>query len=75
MEAEMEEIKPLLARIQALKSGRGGVLSGTQLMAFSCNVEFNLFSIAFPNCGHFPAWEILREYLTILWRRRISTSE
>jgi hypothetical protein len=33
-EAEMEEIKPLLARIQALKSGRGGALSGTQLMAF-----------------------------------------
>jgi hypothetical protein len=34
MEAEMEEIKPLLACIQALKSGRGGALSGTQLMAF-----------------------------------------
>jgi hypothetical protein len=30
----MEQIKPLLARIQALKSGRGGALSGTQLMAF-----------------------------------------
>jgi hypothetical protein len=34
IEAEMEEIKPLLARIQELKSGRGGALSGTQLMAF-----------------------------------------
>jgi hypothetical protein len=34
MEAEMEDIKPLQARIQALKSGSGGVLSGTQLMAF-----------------------------------------
>jgi hypothetical protein len=33
-EAEMEEIKSLLARIQELKSGRGGALSGTQLMAF-----------------------------------------
>jgi hypothetical protein len=33
-EAEMEEIKTLLARIQELKSGRGGVMSGTQLMAF-----------------------------------------
>jgi hypothetical protein len=32
--AEMEDIKPLLARIQALKSGSGGALSGTQLMAF-----------------------------------------
>jgi hypothetical protein len=30
----MEEIKPLLARIQALKSGKEGALSGTQLMAF-----------------------------------------
>jgi hypothetical protein len=34
MEAEMEEIKPLLARIQELKGGRGGALSGTQLMEF-----------------------------------------
>jgi hypothetical protein len=39
--AEMEEIKPLLARIQALKSGKGGALSGTQLMAFflQCRVQ------------------------------------
>jgi hypothetical protein len=34
MEAEMEEIKPLLARIQELKGGRGGALLGTQLMVF-----------------------------------------
>jgi hypothetical protein len=33
-EAEMEDIKPLLAHIQALKSGSGGALSGTQLMLF-----------------------------------------
>jgi hypothetical protein len=33
-DAKMEEIKPLLTRIQALKGGRGGALSGTQLMAF-----------------------------------------
>jgi hypothetical protein len=41
MEAEMEEIKPLLACIQELKSGRGGALSGTQLMAFflQCRVQ------------------------------------
>jgi hypothetical protein len=32
--AQMEDIKPLLARIQVLKSGSGGALSGTQLMAF-----------------------------------------
>jgi hypothetical protein len=30
----MEDIKPLLARIQTLKSASGGALSGTQLMAF-----------------------------------------
>jgi hypothetical protein len=33
-ETEMKEIKPLLARIQELKGGKGGALSGTQLMAF-----------------------------------------
>jgi hypothetical protein len=33
-EAEMEDVKPLLARIQALKNDDGGALSGTQLMAF-----------------------------------------
>jgi hypothetical protein len=33
-EAEMEDIKPLLTRIQALKSASGGALSGTQLMSF-----------------------------------------
>jgi hypothetical protein len=30
----MEDIKPLLTRIQALKSGSGRALSGTQLMLF-----------------------------------------
>jgi hypothetical protein len=34
MKTEMEKINTLLARIQELKSGRGGALSGTQLMAF-----------------------------------------
>jgi hypothetical protein len=34
IETEMEDIKPLLARIQTLKSGSGGALSGTQLMSF-----------------------------------------
>jgi hypothetical protein len=40
-DAEMEEIKPLLTRIQALKGGRGGELSGTQLMEFflRCRVQ------------------------------------
>jgi hypothetical protein len=34
IDAEMEDIAPLLTRIQTLKGGRGGALSGTQLMAF-----------------------------------------
>jgi hypothetical protein len=34
IEAEIEDIKPLLSRIQSLKSTTGGGLSGTQLMAF-----------------------------------------
>jgi hypothetical protein len=33
-DAEMERIAPLLTRIQALKGGKGGALSGIQLMAF-----------------------------------------
>jgi hypothetical protein len=33
-EAEMEDIKPLLAHIQTQKSGIGGALSGMQLMSF-----------------------------------------
>jgi hypothetical protein len=33
-DTEMEDIAPLLTRIQTLKGGRGGALSGTQLMAF-----------------------------------------
>jgi hypothetical protein len=32
--AEMEEIAPLLTRIQTLKGGKGGALSGIQLIAF-----------------------------------------
>jgi hypothetical protein len=33
-EAEIEDIKPLLTRIQSLKSAAGGALTGMQLMAF-----------------------------------------
>jgi hypothetical protein len=52
-EAEMEEIKPLLARIQELKSGRGGALSGMQLMAFFLQCRVQPCSIVFPSCGLF----------------------
>jgi hypothetical protein len=37
--AEMKEIAPLLDRIQVLKGGRGGALSGIQLMAFFCTAS------------------------------------
>jgi hypothetical protein len=33
-DAEIEQIAPLLTRIQVLKGGKGGALSGIQLMAF-----------------------------------------
>jgi hypothetical protein len=75
MEAEMEDIKPLLTRIQALKSASGGALSGTQLMSFFCNDKFSLFDIVFPNFGHTLAWKILLECLKRMLIRRILTSE
>jgi hypothetical protein len=62
-EAEMDEIKPLLASIQALKEVR---FQAHNLWRFSCNVEFNPFNIVSPNCGLILAWEILLEYLIIL---------
>jgi hypothetical protein len=34
LDVEMEQITPLLSRIQALKGDKGGALSGIQLMAF-----------------------------------------
>jgi hypothetical protein len=48
---------------------------GLNLWHFFCNIEFSLFSIVFLNFGRSLAWEILLEYLMILWRRRISTNE
>jgi hypothetical protein len=61
----MEEIAPLLTRIQDLKGGRGGALSGTQLMAFLYNVKFNPCNTVFPSFGPFLAWEIFLEYVKI----------
>jgi hypothetical protein len=31
---EIEDLKPMLSRIQSLKTAAGGALTGTQLMAF-----------------------------------------
>jgi hypothetical protein len=40
-DSEMEQVTPLLNRIQTLKGGKGGALSGIQLMAFfvQCRVQ------------------------------------
>jgi hypothetical protein len=40
-DAEVQQVLPLLSRIQALKGGQGGALSGIQLMAFfiQCRVQ------------------------------------
>jgi hypothetical protein len=75
IEAEMEDVKPLLARIQALKSDDGGALTGTQLMAFSFNIEFNLCSTVLRSFGLFLAWVILHKFLMIFLKRKILTSE
>jgi hypothetical protein len=49
--AEVEEIKPLLAHIQELKNAAEKELTGTQLMVFFRD-EFNRYKPEFPNCGH-----------------------
>jgi hypothetical protein len=64
-DAEMKEVAPLLDRNQALKGGRGGALSGIQLMAFSYNVGFNPCSIIFLSFGVTLAWWILLKSLEI----------
>jgi hypothetical protein len=64
-DAEIKEVEPLLDRIQALKGGRGGALSGIQLMAFLYNVGFNPCNIVSPSFGVTLAWWILLESLEI----------
>jgi hypothetical protein len=65
LDAEVEEILPLLSRIKSLKGGQGGALSGMQLMVFLFNVEFNPYNTALPNFGITLAWRILLAYLKI----------
>jgi hypothetical protein len=64
-DAEMEHIAPLLTRIQALKGGKGGTLSGIQLMAFFVQRRVQPLSIALPNFGAILAWWILLASLEI----------
>jgi hypothetical protein len=75
-EAEIEEIKLLLARIQELKSGRGGALSGTQLMAFFLQRRVQPLQHRLSKLWPFSGLgDSSQEYLKILWKRRILISE
>jgi hypothetical protein len=65
----MEDVKPLLARIQALKSDDGGALTGTQLMAFFLQRRVQPVQHRPSKFGLFLVWAILRKFLMI------STSE
>jgi hypothetical protein len=60
-EAEIEDIKPLLARIQSLKSATGSALSGRNSWHSFCRGAFSLFNNVFPSCGHPLARRILLE--------------
>jgi hypothetical protein len=69
--AKVENIKPLLTRIQSLKSAAGGGLTGTQLMAFFLQRRIKL---GFLNYGLTLVRLIFLECLTRTQRRRISTN-
>jgi hypothetical protein len=74
-EAEMEDVKPLLVRIQALKSDDGGALTRTQLMAFFLQHRVQPLQHCPSKLWSFLVWAILRKFLMISLKRRISTSE
>jgi hypothetical protein len=71
-DAEVENIKPLLARIQELKNAAGNRLTGTQLMVFFSRDVFNRYRLEFPNYGLILARTILLECLLRTRRKRIS---
>jgi hypothetical protein len=62
-EAKMEDIKPLLTCIQALKVVAEVRCQRLSLCCSFCNGEFSLFSIVFPNFGRTLAWKILLKCL------------
>jgi hypothetical protein len=68
-EAEVEEIKPLLTRIQSLKSaaGRNSWRSSRRGASSPSNLEF-------PNYGLTLARPILLECPVRTWRKRVSTN-
>jgi hypothetical protein len=68
--AEIEEIKPLLAHIHELKNTVEKELIGIQLMVFSCKDASNLCRLEFLNCGHILACQILLECLQRTHRKR-----
>jgi hypothetical protein len=75
IETEVENIKPLLTRIQSLKSATGGGLTGTQLMAFFLQRRIQLSKLVSPNYGLTLVWMIPLECPNRTQRKRISTNE
>jgi hypothetical protein len=51
-EAEIKEIKQLLARIQELKNVAEKELTGHSSWCSFFRDEFNRYKLEFPNCGH-----------------------
>jgi hypothetical protein len=74
-ETEVENIKPLLTRIQSLKSATGGGLTGTQLMAFFLQRRIQLSKLVSPNYGLTLVRMIPLECPNRTQRKRISTNE
>jgi hypothetical protein len=61
----MEQIAPLLTHIQALKGGKGGTLSGIQLMAFFVQRRVQPLQHRLPNFEAILAWWTLLASLEI----------
>jgi hypothetical protein len=72
LDAEVKNIKPLLARIQELKTTTGKELTGTQLMVFSFSDVFNRCKLEYLNYGLTPAQLILLKCPQRTQRKRIS---
>jgi hypothetical protein len=64
-DAEIEQIAPLLTRIQAMKGGKGGALSGIQLMAFFVQCRVQPLQYRLSKLWSYLAWWILLAFLEI----------
>jgi hypothetical protein len=74
-EAEVENIKPLLTRIQSLKRAAGGELTGMQRMALFLQRRIQPLQARSSNYGLTLVRMILLECPTRTQRKRISTNE